>query len=64
MTQRFHPGTFTSGLIFAVLGAVFVAENRGWWTFELRDLRLMGPVLVILIGVAVLMGSLRHRTQQ
>lgn len=64
MTQRFHPGTFTSGLIFAVLGAAFVAENRGWWTFELRDLRLMGPVLVILIGVAVLMGSLRHRTQQ
>jgi uncharacterized integral membrane protein len=64
MIRRFHPGTFTSGLIFAVLGAVFMAENRGWWSFELRDLRLMGPLLVILIGVAVLMGSLRHRAQQ
>jgi drug/metabolite transporter superfamily protein YnfA len=63
MTRRFHPGTFTTGLIFAAFGAVFLAENRGWWTFEPNDLKLMGPLLVILIGVAVLMGSLRHRVQ-
>jgi hypothetical protein len=63
MKRRFHPGTFIAGVIFAGLGTAFLFENLGYWEFHLRDLRLIGPLVVILIGVAVVVGGMRRRAE-
>lgn len=61
MNDRLHFGTFVTGLIVALLGAALLAEGLGWWELHLRDFRLVGPVLLISIGVIVLIGSFARR---
>lgn len=58
MNERFHPGTFTAGVVFVVLGLVFALEAGGAWTLRLRDMALLGPLTIIGIGVAVLISTL------
>lgn len=55
---RFHPGTFTAGIIFFALGFAFVLESLGAWTFRLRHLGTLGPLVLIGIGLAVLVASM------
>jgi hypothetical protein len=47
-------GSLGTGLAFTLVGAAFVLEAAGAWTFSLVDLRILGPLALILIGVAVL----------
>ncbi len=58
MTERFHPGTFTAGVVFVLLGLVFALEAVGVWTLRLNDLALLGPLAIIGIGIAVLASTL------
>ena len=59
--RRFHAATFVSGLVFTALGAGLAAESAGWWTFRLRDLGLVLPIVLIVIGLTILAGTLGRR---
>lgn len=50
-------GTFLTGAFLAAMGAAFVLEAAGAWTFRLTDLRMVGPVALILVGAAVLVSA-------
>jgi hypothetical protein len=55
--MRFHIGTFTTGLVFTAAGVAFVLEALGLWTLQVADLRVIGPVVLVVIGVALLAGG-------
>lgn len=58
MNERLHVGTFLWGLILAISGASLTAVGLGWWDISSMDLRLVGPVLVILIGAVIVAASI------
>ncbi len=45
---------FLTGLAFAAIGAAFVLEAEGVWTFRLTELSVVLPALLILGGLAIL----------
>jgi FtsH-binding integral membrane protein len=54
--MREHPATFVSGIVFVLVGLVYLLH-----AFDVWDVRLwrLWPVFVIALGVVVLIGS-RH----
>jgi hypothetical protein len=62
--QRFHFGTFVTGLVVAIIGGLLLAEGMGWWELRLRDFRFVGPALLIAIGVIVLLGSFARKQSE
>ena len=61
---KFHPGTFTAGIIFLGLGFAFALEALGAWSFRLRHLGTLGPLVLIGIGIAVLAASVWRKSDQ
>lgn len=59
--MNIHKGTFFAGLIFLAIGVAFVLEALELWTLRFSDLRLIGPLALVVIGIAVIMGSLGAR---
>jgi hypothetical protein len=55
---RTNRPALVAGVFFVVAGVVFLLEGLDLWDLSLR---LLGPVLLITLGVAVLLGG---RTQQ
>jgi len=51
--MREHPGTFVSGVVFAVIGLAALFDSLD--VIDLRPFRLW-PVLLIAIGIVVLAG--------
>ena len=51
---RPDPVGFLVGLVMAAIGVAFVLEAEGAWTFRVTQLAVVGPLLLILAGVAVL----------
>lgn len=62
--MRVHPGTMVAGLIFLVTGVAFVMEALGMWTLALSDLRLVGPLALVLAGVAVVITAWARPTDK
>jgi hypothetical protein len=58
MSEQFHLGTFLWGAVLVVSGAALTAVGLGWWDISAIDLRLVGPVFVILIGAVVVAASI------
>jgi hypothetical protein len=58
MSDRFHVGTLLWGIVLTLAGAALAAVGLGWWDISVIDLRLVAPVLVILVGTVILLGSL------
>lgn len=54
---------FLVGLFFAAVGVAFVLEAEGAWTFRFSQLAVVGPVLMILGGLALLTSAV-HRGAQ
>lgn len=46
-----------AGVFFVAAGAVFLLERLGVWDLSLR---VLGPVLLITLGVAIIRGGRRH----
>ena len=46
-----------AGVFFVAAGAVFLLERLGVWDLSLR---VLGPVLLITLGVAIILGGGRH----
>ena len=59
--MKFHAGTFATGIVFLAIGVAFMLEALGVWRVRLADLRLIGPIALVLIGLAVIFGSMRRR---
>ena len=45
-------------MFFIAAGAVFLLERLGVWEVSLR---VLGPVLLITLGVAIILGGRAHR---
>lgn len=58
MDRQFHVGTFVWGAILTLVGAALAAAGFGWWDISGVDLRYAAPVLLILVGIVILLGSL------
>ena len=63
--MRLHRGTLFAGVVYLMVAIVFMLEALDFWTLRIGDLRYIGPIAVVLIGLAVGIGSLgRGDTQR
>lgn len=59
--MKMHAGTFLAGLIFLAVGVAFVLEAADVWTIRVADLKLIGPLALVVIGVSIIAGALTRR---
>jgi hypothetical protein len=59
--MRMHVGTLLAGIVFLAVGLLFVAEALEWWTLQVSDLRYVGPLALVVAGVAVVASSITSR---
>lgn len=57
LDQQLDAGSLIAGLLFTGLGIAFLLEASGQWTFELDHFRFIGPMVLIVIGIATLVGA-------
>jgi len=55
--MKLHVGTLFAGIVFLLTGLAFVAETLGWWTLQVADLRFVGPLGLVVAGLAVVASS-------
>lgn len=55
--SRPHLPTLWSGIVFIGLGVAFALEAVGVWVFDAADLRLLGPLALVAVGVGILLGA-------
>jgi hypothetical protein len=56
--MKLHTGTLFAGVVYLAVGLAFVAEALDWWTLQMGDLRYVGPLALVVVGIAVVFGSL------
>ena len=56
--MRMHTGTLFAGVVYLTVGLAFIAEALDWWTLQMDDLRYMGPLALVVAGIAVVFGSI------
>lgn len=59
--MRMHNGTLMAGIVYTGIGMAFLLEAMGYWTMQIADLRLIGPLALLAIGLSVIVGSLNRR---
>jgi hypothetical protein len=47
-----------AGVLYLMIAIVFMLEALDVWTLRIGDLRYIGPIALVLIGLAVAIGSL------
>ncbi len=58
--MRIHMGTLFAGLIFLLVGVAFTLEALEVWTLSVSDLRYVGPLALLVVGAAVVVGSVNQ----
>jgi hypothetical protein len=58
-TSDFHVTTLVAGLLFVLLGGMFLLDAAGVW--DVHPL-IVAPVLLIGLGVAIIAGSMTRRS--
>jgi hypothetical protein len=53
-----HKGTMFAGVIFLGIGVAFILEALDVWTLQIADLRYFGPIALVVLGLAVVIGSI------
>ena len=56
--MRVHTGTLFAGLIYLIIGVALVLEALEVWTLQIGDLRTLGPIALVAVGLAVVIGSM------
>lgn len=56
--MRLHKGTLLAGVVFLLIGVALILEALEVWTVQISDLRYIGPIALVVIGVAVVFGSM------
>ena len=62
--MRLHKGTLFAGVIYLGIGIVFLLEALEVWTLQISDLTVVGPLALVILGLAVVVGSLGRTDQQ
>ena len=62
--MRLHRGTLFAGVIYLGIGIVFLLEALEVWTLQISDLTVVGPLALVILGLAVVIGSLGRTDQQ
>jgi hypothetical protein len=62
--MRLHRGTLFAGVIYLGIGIGFLLEALDVWTLRISDLTVVGPLALVIIGLAVVVGSLGRADQQ
>lgn len=62
--MRVHSGTMLAGVVYLILGVAFILEALDVWTVRLADLRLLLPGALVVIGIAVIIGTVGQRDRQ
>jgi hypothetical protein len=57
--MRIHRGTLFAGVVYLAIGIVFILEALEVWVLQIGDLRFVGPLALVVLGVAVVIGSMR-----
>ncbi|HEY7468336.1 MAG TPA: DUF5668 domain-containing protein [Acidimicrobiia bacterium] len=58
-----HKGTLFAGVIYLAMGVVFLLEALDVWTLSIGDLRYFAPIALVVLGLAVVIGSLGRNRQ-
>jgi hypothetical protein len=56
--MRLHRGTLFAGIIYLGIGIAFFLEAVEVWTIRIGDLRFVGPIALVVVGLAVVIGSM------
>lgn len=59
--MRMHGGTFFAGAIFFLVGVAFLLEALEVWDLTVGDLRYVGPLALVVAGLAVVVSSISRR---
>ena len=62
--MRVHNGTLLAGIAFLLIGVAFMLEALEVWTIQISDLRYVGPIALVVLGAAVVIGSLGRSDRQ
>ena len=62
--MKLHTGTLIARVVYQVVGIAFDFEPLDYWKFRLSDLRYIGPLALVVIGVTVLVGALTRRSPE
>lgn len=57
--MRIHKGTLLAGVVYLGIGVAFILEALEVWTLRIGDLRYVGPIALVVLGLAVVIGSMR-----
>ena len=61
--MRLHSGTLMAGIVYTWIGVAFLLEAMGYWTLRVADLRVIGPLALLVIGLSVIVGTFTRRHQ-
>jgi hypothetical protein len=59
-----HKGTLFAGVIYFGVAIALILEALGFWTLQIGDLRYLGPIALVVLGVAVTIGSMGASREQ
>jgi hypothetical protein len=62
--MRAHKGTMLAGIIYLVVGVAFILEALDVWTVQLADLRLLVPGALVVLGFAVIIGTVGRKDRR
>jgi hypothetical protein len=57
--MKIHRGTLLAGVVYLGIGVAFILEALEVWTLQIGDLRYVGPIALVVLGLAVVVGSMR-----
>jgi hypothetical protein len=57
--MKIHRGTLLAGVVYLGIGVAFILEALDVWTLQIGDLRYVGPIALVVLGLAVVIGSMR-----
>ncbi|HSJ84103.1 MAG TPA: hypothetical protein VLA91_09835 [Acidimicrobiia bacterium] len=57
--MRIHRGTLFAGVVYLGIGVAFILEALEVWALQIGDLRFVGPIALVVLGLAVVIGSMR-----
>jgi hypothetical protein len=60
--RRFDAPTFGWGLVFVAIGVGAWLEAEDVWALDPDSLRLVGPILILVVGVMLFVTSLGRRS--
>lgn len=62
--MKLSKGSLVAGLIFVAMGIGFTLEALGVWDVRVGDLRAIGPLTLVVIGVLLILGAIGRSNKE